>query len=134
MNVSDFVVPVNNVYLSSAFTNRVKPGNAVFVKKELTVEEAKALCALFEKAANVKFINAINPRHESTAALAQGLTSLPCQQMFINALVGDVIIIMQPAPASRDATEFDLKHFEECVFELVQVCDERILKGINLPK
>ena len=127
MNVSDFKLPVRNVYLSSAFTNRIKLGNAVFIKRGLTIQEAKSLCSLFEKASNIQFVNAINPNHTSTAVLAQGLTTLPCQQMFIAGEVGDVIIVMIPGKASRDATEFNLEHFKECIFEVVQICDESVV-------
>ena len=128
MNVSDFKLPVGDVYLSSAFTNRLALGDNVVIKKALTAREAFALCSIFSTAANVKFINAINPNHTSTAVLAQGLTDVPCEQMFISANIGDVIIIMIPSAASRNATEFEVDNFNECIFEVVQICDETVLK------
>lgn len=130
MNVSEFLMPVKDVYLSSAFTNRVKLGEAVFIKHGLSADDAKTLVSVLSKTPpSRKFVNAINPAHVSTAVLARGLTDVPPKQMFISANVGDVIIIMIPNAASRDATEFNVKNFKDCVFEVVQICDRSVLRA-----
>lgn len=115
-----FVVPTTRVILSSAFSNRMLTDEALVHKIDLDVEQAKALIALAEMASNITFENAINPRHESTCALAQGLTKSECKGGFVSLNEGDVVVVMQPSASSRNDTEFNLEHFNECKFELLQ--------------
>ena len=106
------------IILSSAFTNRMIGGEGLVHFQDLTVTEAKDIISFAEAEGVLE--NAINPRHESTAALAQGLTKTECKGGFVKLNEGDVVVIMLPSVASRDATEFDLKLFEECQFTLAQ--------------
>ena len=113
--------PTTRVILSSAFSNRMlKAENALVHKIDINVDQAKALVGLAEIASNIQFENAINPRHESTCALALGLTKSECKGGFVALEDGDCVVVMQPSSNSRDAVEFDLKHFNECKFELLQ--------------
>jgi hypothetical protein len=90
------------------------------LKSDVSVEDAKAIISLAEMVSNISFENAINPRHESTAALAQGLTQSECKGGFVALEDGDVVLVMQPSTSSRNDTEFNLKHFNECKFEVLQ--------------
>ena len=113
--------PTKKVILSSAFSNRMLTDeNALVHKSSISVEDAKALVGLAESASNIAFSNAINPRHESTVALAQGLTKSECKGGFVSLSEGDVVVVMQPSASSRNDSEFNLEHFEECKFELLQ--------------
>lgn len=114
------VAATNRIVLSSAFSNRMVGGSGLVHKTDLDVEQAKAIISLAETADNISFENAINPRHESTVALAQGLTKSECKGGFVSLDEGDVVVVMQPSAASRNDTEFNLKHFQECKFELLQ--------------
>jgi hypothetical protein len=98
-------------------------------KLDLDVEQAKALVALAEMASNITFENAINPRHESTVALAQGLTKSECKGGFVSLNEGDCVVVMQPSASSRNDTEFNLEHFNECKFEILQRLPLSMLKG-----
>ena len=118
--LSNLTVPTNRIILSSAFSNRMLNGEGLVYKGDISIDEAKALVSLAEMASNISFENAINPRHESTCALAQGLTKSECKGGFVSLNEGDVVVVMQPSTNSRDAVEFDLKHFNECKFELLQ--------------
>ena len=115
-----FTAPTSRIILSSAFSNRMLTDESLCHKIDLDVEQAKAIISLAEMASNISFENAINPRHESTCALAQGLTKSECKGGFVSLNEGDVVVVMQPSSNSRDAVEFDLKHFNECKFELLQ--------------
>jgi len=115
-----FTAPTTRVILSSAFSNRMLNNEGLVHKIDLDVDQAKAIISLAEMASNISFENAINPRHESTCALAQGLTKSECMGGFVSLNDGDVVVVMQPSSNSRDAVEFDLKHFNECKFELLQ--------------
>ena len=117
---SIILVPTSRIILSSAFSNRMLTDEALCHKIDLDVEQAKALVSLAERAENISFENAINPRHESTCALAQGLTKSECKGGFVSLNEGDCVVVMQPSTNSRDAVEFDLKHFNECKFEFLQ--------------
>ena len=109
------------IYLSSAFSNRMLTDtNALVHKSNLTVEEAKALVSLAESDSAITFVNAINPRHGSTVALAQGLTKSECTGAMVSLQDGDVVVVMQPSAISRNDTEFQLDHFNECIFQLLQ--------------
>jgi hypothetical protein len=122
MSVANILVAqTNRVVLSSAFSNRMLTDpKALSIKIDITMEDAKALVSLAERADNIAFENAINPRHESTCALAQGLTKSEPTGAMVSLNDGDVVVVMQPSAASRNDTEFDLKHFEECSFQAVQ--------------
>ena len=113
--------PTERVVLSSAFSNRMLvEDDALVYKSNLTVQEARDLVRLAEGATSITFENALNPRHESTCILAQGLTqSIPTGAM-VSLKETDVVIVMQPSAASRDATEFVVKHFEACIFQVLQ--------------
>ena len=115
-----FVAPTSRIILSSAFSNRMLNKEGLVHKIDLDVEQAKAIISLAETASNITFENAINPRHESTAALAQGLTSSECKGGFVSLNDGDCVVVMQPSASSRNDTEFNLEHFNECKFELLQ--------------
>ena len=110
----------SRIILSSAFSNRMLNNEGLVHKIDLDVEQAKALVSLAESASNITFENAINPRHESTAALAQGLTKSECMGGFVSLNEGDCVVVMQPSASSRNDTEFSLEHFNECKFELLQ--------------
>lgn len=114
------IVPTNRIILSSAFSNRMLIGEALVVKKDLSIEEAKEIVTQAESDSAVTFLNAINPRHKSTCALAKGLTHTECTGEMVTLEDGDVVVIMQPSAASRNDTEFNLAHFEECIFQLIQ--------------
>ena len=115
-----FKTPTTRIVLSSAFSNRMLIDEALCHKVNIDVDQAKAIISLAEMASNITFSNAINPRHESTVALALGLTKSECKGGFVSLSDGDVVVVMQPSNNSRDAVEFNLKHFEECKFELLQ--------------
>ena len=108
------------IILSSAFSNRMLTNEALCHKIDIDVDQARALISLAEMASNISFENAINPRHESTCALAQGLTKRECKGGFVSLNEGDVVVIIQPSASSRNDTEFNLEHFKECKFELLQ--------------
>ena len=109
------------IILSSAFSNRMlTSSNALVHKSSVSVEDAKALVALAESASNIAFENAINPRHESTVALAQGLTKSECLGGNVSLSDGDVVVIIQPSASSRNDTEFVVEHFNECIFQVIQ--------------
>lgn len=113
--------PTSRIVLSSAFSNRMLTDtNALVYKSSVSVEEAKALVALAESTSNIAFENAINPRHESTVALAQGLTSSECKGVNVALKDGDVVVIIQPSASSRNDTEFVVEHFHECIFQVIQ--------------
>ena len=113
--------PTTRVILSSAFSNRMLTDtNALCHKTDISVEDAKALVALAESASNIAFENAINPRHESTVALAQGLTKSECMGHNVSLNDGDVVVIIQPSASSRNDTEFVVEHFNECIFQVIQ--------------
>ena len=116
----NFIAPTNRIILSSAFSNRMLNGEGLVHKADITVDEAKAIVNLAEGSANTEFLNAINPRHESTVALAQGLTSSECMGGFVSLNEGDIVVLIQPSASSRNDTEFVLEHFNECKFELLQ--------------
>lgn len=126
---SILIAPTSRVVLSSAFSNRMLKAEALCHKIDIDVDQAKALVGLAEMASNISFENAINPRHESTCALAQGLTKSECKGGFVTLSEGDVVVVMQPSSNSRDAVEFDLKHFEECKFEVLQCLPLSMLKS-----
>jgi hypothetical protein len=113
--------PTSRIILSSAFSNRMLTDeNALVHKSSVSVEEAKALVALAESASNIQFVNAINPRHESTVALAEGLTKSECVGVNVSLSDGDVVVIIQPSASSRNDTEFVVEHFNECIFQVIQ--------------
>ena len=95
-------------------------GEALCHKIDITVEEAQALVSLAESDSAITFVNAINPRHGSTVALAQGLTKSTCTGAMVNLQDGDVVVVMQPSAVSRNDTEFIVGHFNECIFQLLQ--------------
>lgn len=115
-----FTAPTTRIVLSSAFSNRMLNNEGLVHKLDLDVDQAKAIISLAEMASNISFENAINPRHESTCALAQGLTKSECKGGFVSLNEGDVVVVMQPSASSRNDTEFNLEHFNECKFELLQ--------------
>ena len=111
----------SRIILSSAFSNRMLTDeNALVHKSSISVEDAKALVSLAESASNITFENAINPRHESTVALAQGLTKSECVGGNVSLSDGDVVVIIQPSASSRNDTEFVVEHFNECIFQVIQ--------------
>ena len=112
--------PTTRVILSSAFSNRMLAENALVHKIDLDVDQAKAIISLAEMASNITFENAINPRHESTVALAQGLTKSECVGGNVSLNDGDVVVIIQPSASSRNDTEFEVEHFNECIFQVLQ--------------
>jgi len=118
--ITKLTVPTNRIILSSAFSNRMILGTGLVRKSDISVEDAKALVGLAESASNIHFENAINPRHESTVALAQGLTKSECVGGFVSLNEGDLVVVMQPSASSRNDTEFNLEHFNECKFEVLQ--------------
>lgn len=113
--------PTSRIFLCSAFSNRMLTDkNALVHKSSISVEDAKALVNLAEMADNIAFENAINPRHESTVALAQGLTKSECVGGNVSLSDGDVVVVMQPSASSRNDTEFVVEHFNECIFQVIQ--------------
>ena len=111
----------SRIILSSAFSNRMLTDeNALVHKSSVSVEDAKALVSLAESASNITFENGINPRHESTVALAQGLTKSECVGGNVSLSDGDVVVIIQPSASSRNDTEFVVEHFNECIFQVIQ--------------
>ena len=91
--------------LSSTFTNRMVE-NGVVKFKEIDLPTATAL--IEEAAANGTLVNGVNPAHGSTALLAEGVAKTPCLGGFLSMNVGDVVVVMTPHAASRNATEFTL--------------------------
>lgn len=110
----------SRIILSSAFSNRMLADTALVHKVNIDVDQAKAIVSLAEMASNICFENAINPRHESTVALAQGLTKSECVGGNVSLNDGDVVVIIQPSASSRNDTEFEVEHFNECKFEILQ--------------
>jgi len=117
---ANLTYPTNRIVLSSAFSNRMLNGDGLVYKGDISIDEAKAIVNIAEMASNIEFVNAINPRHESTCALAQGLTKSECSGGFVSLNEGDVVVLIQPSASSRNDTEFNLEHFNECKFELLQ--------------
>ena len=130
MSVSDILVTTTNrIVLSSAFSNRMLTDpKALSIKIDITAEDAKALVSLAEGASNIEFLNAINPRHESTCVLAQGLTKSAPTGAMVSLKAGDVVVVIQPSAASRNDTEFLVEHFNECIFQIVQQIPLSMLK------
>ena len=128
LNLSDFPVQINRVFLSSAFTQRMTTDESLFHKRSITLDDAKSLISLAEIASNIEFTNAVNPHHTSTAVLTSGLTNQECQGGFLSLVDGDVVVVIQPQTASRNATEFELKNFQECQFDLVQRLPASMIK------
>ena len=120
--------PTERVVLSSAFSNRMLVEDALVYKIDISVEEAKALVSRAESARDITFQNALNPRHESTCILAQGLTQAIPTGAMVSLKERDVVIVMQPSAASRDDTEFVVKHFEACIFHVLQRLPLSMLK------
>ena len=121
MNISDFPTPFNRVVLSSAFSNRMLADDTALVwKKNVDVDQAKALVSIAERSSNIAFENALNPRHESTCILAEGLTKSDPTGAMVSLSVGDVVVVMQPSASSRNDTEFNVEHFEACIFQVIQ--------------
>ena len=130
MNVSDlFTVSTDRIILSSAFSNRMLPENALVIKKDIDVETAKSVVSLAETASNITFENALNPRHESTCVLAQGLTKSEPTGAMVSLSDGDVVVVMQPSAASRNDTEFNVEHFEACIFQVIQQIPLSLIKS-----
>lgn len=119
----------NKVILSSAFSNRMLKADALVYKIDIDVDQARALISLAEMASNISFENAINPRHESTVALAQGLTKSECKGGFVSLNEGDLVVLIQPSASSRNDTEFVVEHFNECKFEVLQRLPISMLKA-----
>lgn len=115
-----FIVAKNRVILSSAFSNRMLENDALIVKTDISVEQAKAIVSQAEANSETKFLNVINPRHGSTCALAKGLTQSECTGEMVTLEDGDAVVIIQPSASSRNDTEFVVEHFEECIFQLIQ--------------
>jgi hypothetical protein len=121
MNISDFPTSFNRVVLSSAFSNRMLVDDqALAWKKNVSLTDAKALVSIAELSSNIAFENALNPRHESTCILAEGLTKSTPTGAMVSLNVGDVVVVMQPTDASRNDTEFNVEHFEACIFQVIQ--------------
>lgn len=120
MNINQLKTPIRRVILSSAFSNRMLNNEALCHKIDITVDDAKALVSLAERADNIGFENALNPRHKSTCVLAQGLTKSEPTGAMVSLQDGDCVVVMQPSASSRNDTEFNLEHFEECIFQLIQ--------------
>ena len=114
------VLPTSRVVLSSTFSTRMIPNNAVIVKRDLTPEHAVSMCRMVESEDSCAFENRINPLHTSTAELGKLLCSTPAEGGFVELGLGDTMVIIFPSKASRDATEFDVKMLEECDFQVVQ--------------
>jgi hypothetical protein len=115
-----FKAPTSRIILSSAFSNRMLIDEALCHKVNIDVDQAKAIVSLAEMGSNITFSNAINPRHESTVALAQGLTKSECVGGNVSLSDGDVVVIIQPSASSRNDTEFVVEHFKECIFQVIQ--------------
>jgi hypothetical protein len=115
-----FTAPTSRIILSSAFSNRMLIDETLCHKVNINVDQAKAIISLAEMASNITFENAINPRHESTVALAQGLTKSECVGGNVSLSDGDVVVIIQPSASSRNDTEFVVEHFNECIFQVIQ--------------
>lgn len=128
LKLSDLPSPTERIILSSAFSNRMLIDDSLVIKKDIRVEDAKSLVALAERSSNIDFLNAINPEHQSTAVLAQGLTDSPCVGGFVSLSETDVVVVMQPKKASRNATEFLVENFNQCKFELLQRLPMNMLK------
>jgi hypothetical protein len=121
MKVSEFPTSFNRVFLSSAFSNRMlTDSEALSWKKNITLQEAKDLVALAEMSSNIEFQNVLNPRHESTCSLAKGLTKSEPTGAMVSLSVGDVVVVIQPHESSRNDKEFNVKHFEMCIFQVLQ--------------
>ena len=115
------LIPTGRIYLSSAFSDRMLgDGRACAYKRDIDSETAKQIIEEVTNDPYLTFENRLNPRHESTCTLAQGLTDQPPLGGFIKLKDGDTVILIQPQAASRDATEFDLENFNQCAFKVIQ--------------
>ena len=94
----------SRIILSSAFSNRMLTDENALVHKSVLCRGRKGTRKLAESASNITFENAINPRHESTVALAQGLTKSECVGGNVSLSDGDVVVIIQPSASSRNDT------------------------------
>lgn len=99
------LVNTPRLILSSTFTNRMVE-NGLVRFKEIDLSAATAL--IEEAAAKGALVNGVNPAHGSTAILAEGVAKTPCLGGFLSMGVRDVVVVMTPHPASRNATEFNL--------------------------
>jgi hypothetical protein len=95
-------------------------GRACAYKRDIDCETAKQIIEEVTNDPYLTFENRLNPRHESTCILAQGLTDQPPLGGFIKLKDGDTVLLIQPHAASRDATEFDLDSFKQCAFKVIQ--------------
>ena len=105
-------------YLSSTFSIQMLSDTAssTVQVRPLSVQEAVEMSTRVNK-------NAVNPRHESTAALSGCLTSLPAEGGFVKLVSGDEILVILPPRQfmSRSGTEIVISDLEECQFFLVCV-------------
>ena len=83
----------------------------------ISLEEAKSFCSSTEESV----ANFINPRHESTVALAGLLTGTRCTGGFLTYDEGDTVLVMLPPRdfMSRDGEEIEVTDLETCQFWLV---------------
>ena len=122
--------PTGRLILSSAFSDRMlSDGVAAVFKVDIDSETAQQLMEAVKNDHSITFENRLNPRHESTCILAQGLTDQPPLGGFVELKDGDTVLLIQPHTASRDATEFDLNSFALCRFKIIQQIPVSIIES-----
>ena len=79
--------------------------------------QAKELVASFE-VSDLEFINCVNPRHESTAALVGHVTSAACAGGFAAVRHGDVMVVILPPREfmTRSGEEIEVTDLNSCQF------------------
>ena len=71
--------------------------------------------------------NIVNPRHESTAALASLLTDVPCEGGFVENFEGSMVVVLPPREyMNRAGDEIEVADLEKCQFFFVEGWIERV--------
>ena len=111
--------PTQNV-LSSAFSlNMLSTSMGTQINAyPISVEEAAELIGGFENSWEVEFLNCVNPRHESTAALVAHLTAKACEGGFASVRDGDQMVVILPPREfmNRSGAEIEVSDLDACQF------------------
>ena len=112
-------IPASNI-LSSAFSLNMLPTSmgTQINAHPVSAEEAAEIIGAFENSWEQEFINCVNPRHESTAALVAHLTAKACEGGFASVRDGDHLVAILPPRelANRSGAEIEVSDLDECQF------------------
>ena len=106
-------------FLSSTFSVAMLPTDAAtrIDARPISAAQAKELVESFESS-SLEFVNCVNPRHESTAALVGHMTSTACAGGFAAVKHGDVMVAVLPPREfmTRGGEEIEVTDLEACQF------------------